>query len=137
MLPTKLRKAESPGPIDEDAHQVALFVWIGMNQGRIQDLRKVYAVPNGGHRSKAVAAKLKAQGVKAGALDLNLDVARRGYHGLRIELKRPANKLLGHRAGTLSEEQKERIADLTADGYLAVVCYGWEHARDTLVEYLS
>lgn len=125
------------GPSSEDAHQVALFLWAGMNEGLYPDLRKLYAVPNGGQRNKIVAAKLKAQGVRAGVPDIQLDVARHGFHGLRIELKRPANKTLGQRAGTLSEEQRDRIADLRADGFRAEVCYGWEAARDVLVEYLS
>lgn len=125
------------GPATEDAHQVALFEWAAMNEGRYPDLRKLYAIPNGGARNKIVAAKLKAQGVRAGVLDISLDVARHGFHGLRIELKRPANKVLGHRAGVLSSEQQARIEDLVADGYKVAVCHGWEHARDVLVEYLS
>ena len=130
-------RSEQFGPVDEDAHQVALFAWAGMNVGRLPDLRKLYAIPNGGARNRVVAAKLKAQGVRAGVLDISLDVARQGYHGLRIELKRPGNKLLKTRPGVLSIEQHARIADLTADGYLAKVCYGWEEARDVLQEYLS
>ena len=128
---------KSYGPASEDAHQVALFEWAAMNEKRYPDLRKLYAVPNGGQRNKIVAAKLKAQGVRAGVLDINLDVARRGFHGLRIELKRPANKALGQSAGRCSPEQSRRIDDLLGDGYKAVVCFGWEPARDVLVEYLS
>lgn len=116
---------------------MALFGWAAMSERRYPDLRKLYAVPNGGQRNPIVAAKLKAQGVRAGVLDISLDVARHGFHGLRIEMKRPANVALGHTAGRLSKEQEQRFSDLTQDGYRAVVCYGWEQARDVLVEYLS
>jgi hypothetical protein len=94
------------------------------------ELGMLYAVPNGGFRHKAVAGKMKAQGVRAGVLDFNLDVARGPYHGLRIELKRRVG-------GTVSTAQKHWIAWLRGQGYLAVVCRGWEEARDRLVAYLS
>lgn len=125
------------GPAAEDAHQVALFEWAAINEKRYPDLRKLYAIPNGGQRNKIVAAKLKAQGVRAGVLDISLDVARHGFHGLRIELKRPGNAALGQKPGRLSPEQNQRISDLVDDGYKVAVCFGWEAARDVLVEYLS
>lgn len=49
----------------------------------------LYAVPNGGRRDAVTGAKLKAEGVVPGVADLCLDVARKGWHGLRIELKTP------------------------------------------------
>lgn len=119
----------------EDAHQTALFTWAALNEKNYPDLRKLYAVPNGGHRNKAVAGKLKAQGVRAGVLDIGLDVARHGYHGLRIEMKRP--KTPTQTAGVLSDAQEKRIDDLRADGYFVIVCYTWEEASATLVDYLT
>ena len=119
----------------ESDHQMALFTWAHHASGKMPDLRKLYAVPNGGARSKGVAGRLKAEGVKAGRPDIGLDVARKGYHGLRIELKVPAQ---GEKAkGSTSKEQRACIADLTADGYLAVVSYGWDEARQVITEYLS
>lgn len=94
------------------------------------ELKWLYAIPNGGFRHKSVAGRMKAQGVVAGAPDFNLDVARGPYHGLRIELKRRVG-------GTVSPAQKHWIAWLTSQGYLAVVCKGWEEARERLVDYLS
>lgn len=69
----------------------------------------IFAIPNGGARHPAVAAKLKAEGVKPGVLDLLLPVARHGYHGLFIELKVADNKP--------SEAQLEWIRRLRAEGY--------------------
>ena len=54
--------------MSEHHEQCALFAWL-----RLQwpDLDRVsFAIPNGGHRHKAVAGKLKAEGVKAGVPDI-------------------------------------------------------------------
>lgn len=51
------------------------------------DYAYIFHVPNGGHRSRAAAGKLKAEGVKRGVLDY-LWLLRRGrYAGLAVELK--------------------------------------------------
>jgi hypothetical protein len=106
-------------------------VWV-VGEGLLAypELEWFYPVPNGGWRSWKVANALQRQGVKPGVWDYNLDVARQGYHGLRIELKRQAG-------GGLSAEQKRWGEGLSMNGYLAVVCRGWEAARDRLVDYLS
>lgn len=82
-------------PADEDsehAAQVAIFAWAAANTDRLPELALLYAIPNGGARHRAVAAKLKAEGVKAGVPDISLDVARGVYHGFRGELKHGKNK---------------------------------------------
>lgn len=94
------------------------------------ELEWLCAIPNGGWRNKTVAAKLKRQGVKPGVYDFRLAVARGGYHGLDMELKRRAG-------GTLSQHQKRWGEGLTMNGYLAAVCHGWQEARDRLVDYLE
>ena len=80
--------------------------------------RRAYAIPNGGQRHIAVAAKLKAEGVRKGVLDVCLPVAAGGAHGLYIEFKAGRN--------TLTPEQAEEAAALVRDGYAVAVC------RDTL-----
>lgn len=92
-------------------------------------LRMLYAVPNGGDRNKAVAGKMKAEGVKSGVPDYCLPVARGGFHGLYIELK----SLTGY----ASAEQKNWIEALRTEGYRAEVCRGWEQAWAVLREYLG
>ena len=87
-------------------------------------------VPNGEKRSKRVAAGLKHSGVKKGYPDLMMDIALNGYHGLRIELKTKAG-------GVVSPEQKERLKMLNSEGYLAVVCKGFDEAIKTITDYMS
>lgn len=69
------------------------------------------------------------QGVKAGVPDLHLPVARGGYHGLYIELKVGSNKP--------TQLQKKWLSNLNEQGYLAVVCYGWQQAAEQLINYLE
>ena len=89
----------------------------------------MFAIPNGGQRNIIVATRLKAEGVKSGVPDIFLPVARGGAHGLFIELKTEKGKP--------SVNQREWVGDLGLNGYAAVFCYGWEHAKDTILEYLK
>lgn len=116
--------------IDNEAGaQEALFSWIGYQLGRYPELKLAYHIPNGGKRDARTAANLKRQGVKAGVPDIHLPVARGGYHGLYIELKVGKNKQ--------TEKQKEWQRELAKQGYLSVVCYGWQEAAEQLVNYLE
>jgi hypothetical protein len=92
-------------------------------------LGRLYAIPNGGHRSKATAAKLKAEGVKAGVSDLFLSVARGGFHGLYVEMKA--------QGGRTSEEQRKWIDESRSEGYRAEVCVGADAAWQVICEYLG
>lgn len=75
------------------------------------------------------AKRFKAEGVRAGVPDLFLPVARGGYHGLFIEMKRPDHK------NKPSKAQNEWQQFLTKQGYLSVVCYGYEEAIQTIQRY--
>ena len=87
-------------------------------------------VANGGKRSKRVGAALKHNGVKRGYPDLVIDIARGGFHGLRIEIKKPDD-------GTVSPHQVERLQMLTDEGYRAVVTEGYQETMDEILNYLS
>ena len=113
----------------ESEEQVALFQWAEAMSGKYPCLRLMYHVPNGGHRSAAVAGKLKAEGVKAGVPDICLPSARGGYHGLYIELKAGKNKA--------TKEQEEWLSALSEEGYKAVVCRGWVRASEEIKKYLE
>ena len=124
------RKRRNPhARTSEHVEQVTLMRWAALHERKWPELRLLHAVPNGGARHKAVAAAMKAEGVKPGVPDLDLPVARGGWHGLRIELKA--------KGGKVSPHQAQWIADLSAEGYCVAVCVGWEAARDVLMEYLG
>ena len=94
------------------------------------ELELMYHVPNGGYRNKAEAERFRSQVVKPGVPDIVLPVARGGYHGLYIELKRTVG-------GRVSEEQREWLGKLNAQGYYTAVCRGWEEAKDAIEGYLQ
>lgn len=126
----------------ESGHQVTLFKWAWMAKATIPELAWLHSVPNGGLRNKAVAAQMVAEGARAGVPDIFLDVPRGGYHGLRIELKVPEVKAIPgvaarKRPGKTSAEQDDWLAHYLANGYAAHVCHGWEHAMNTILEYLK
>ena len=52
----------------------------------------IFAIPNGGKRNAKEAYFMKRTGVKAGVPDLCVPVAKKGYHGLYIEMKYGKNK---------------------------------------------
>lgn len=114
----------------EHVEQALLFKWAAFSLGKYPELDLMFAIPNGGYRHYRTAADLKAEGVKSGVPDIMLPVARGGYHGLFVEMKRATG-------GRISETQLECIAALNKNGYLAVVCKGFEQARDTILEYLK
>lgn len=114
----------------EWGEQAALFLWAQTVAKTNPELKWLFAIPNGGMRDKITAGRLKATGTKAGIPDLFLAIRRGPYSGLWIELK----KIKG---GKTSPEQDIWIDHLKSQGYGAIVCYGWESARDTILEYLK
>ena len=69
----------------EHIEQVKLFNWAKEKERLHLHLSLLFAIPNGGHRHKAVGAKLKSGGVKAGVPDCFLAVPKNGKHGLFLE----------------------------------------------------
>lgn len=114
----------------EAQEQSTLFEWIAVEQMRHKELALLFHIPNGGARSARTGAMLKRQGVKAGVPDLFLPVARHGWHGLFIEMKR---KKQWH----TSPEQKWWQERLAAAGYMVVVCWGADEALKVLLEYVE
>ncbi len=123
MTPEQLAASGS-----ESAHQKALFAWVAA-QTRHPLLKLCFAIPNGGHRNKVTAARLKAEGVRAGIPDIFLPVPRHYYHGFFIEMKVGKNKE--------STAQLMWCGRLAALGYQYKTCYGWEDARDALIDYME
>ena len=86
-----------------------------------QHHHNLFAVPNGGYRTPATAAKIKAEGALPGVSDLILLVARGGYHGLLIEMK--------------TDKGRQRLIE--ADGYKYVVARSIEEFIKVVNDYLN
>lgn len=122
-------KKHPPHVPTEHTEQKHLLKWAALNAGAHPELALLFAIPNGGARSKACAGKLKAEGVKSGVPDLCLPVARGGYFGLWLEMKRT-------QGGKLSPEQKQWHRDLQIQGYHVATAKGFDEAQHSLATYL-
>ena len=114
----------------EHTEQVLFVQWTLRMQKHVPELGLMFAIPNGGKRSKFAAARLKLEGVKSGVPDLMLPVARQNCHGLFIEMKRIKD-------GSLSKNQKDFIAELRAQGYKVEVAEGFEKAKQIIIDYFK
>ncbi len=115
----------------ESVEQICLFRWAAYMQGKYPELNLMYHIPNGGSRNKLEAANLKRQGVKAGVPDICLPVARGLYHGLYIEMKNTSGK------NKATAKQKDWIDELKKQGYMAIVCFGWQEASEVIEKYMK
>jgi len=98
--------------------------------GRYPGLALMYAIPNGGGRTKAEAGMLKAEGVLKGVPDLFLPAQIGSYGGLFIEMKRT-------QGGQISNAQKDMICKLKAQGYAVAVCHGADEAIEAIKNYYA
>jgi hypothetical protein len=114
----------------EQAEQIALFHWATLWEKQIPELKWLHHVPNGGKRTKIEAVILKQMGVKSGVPDVFLDVARGGYHGLRLELKATAKD-------KASDNQNTWLEGYATRGYAVAVVVGWVQAKQFICDYLD
>lgn len=122
----------------ESGHQKSLFAWAAIEAKTDPRLSLMFAIPNGGKRDAGTAARMKAEGVRAGVPDIFLPapVVRINHgdnsalwHGLFIEMK------VGK--GKLSDEQKEWMFAFDQQGYKCETCYSWLEAREAINNYLG
>ena len=119
------KQAELP----EHDEQAEVIRWAEAHKIRAPELGRIFAIPNGGKRSKTTAAMLKAEGVKKGVLDLFLPVVRGAEAGLFVEMK--------SMIGRPSKEQLDWIEYLGGAGYRAVCCRGAARAVLEICDYLG
>ena len=111
--------------MSEHDEQVALITWFRYQHPKLV----IFAIPNGGLRNKAVAVKLRKEGVLRGVPDLFLMLPKNGRHGLFIEMK--------SKDGVLTDAQADFIEVARETGYQAEVCYGFDQAKHVIEEYLN
>lgn len=123
-------KNEEKMQLSEDQEQELVIQWRDIMANQYPELRRLFHIANGGSRHPAEAQKLRLMGVVPGVSDLFLPVARHGYHGLWIEMKR-------QQGGRLSPKQKDWLEGMREEGYKAVRADGAEEAIAILEEYLG
>lgn len=107
--------------VSEHMEQVQLVSWFRKTYEGVL----IFAIPNGGQRNAVTASFLKAEGVVAGIPDLFVP-----QYNLWIEMKKAEG-------GRLSAIQKERIAYLKSIGHKAIVGFGFEDAKDKIINILG
>lgn len=122
----------------EHDEQVALFNFLSTKETQYPELKWIHSIPNGGHRHISVARKMKAEGAKAGVLDVFVPIPKVGLahkfdftniHGLYIEMKYGKN--------TMTDSQHKFADFVTEQGYLVKVCYTWIEAAKEIFDYLG
>ena len=130
----------------ESAHQKAVFAWAALNLDKYPMLAFMHAIPNGGKRDAMTAARMKAEGVRAGVPDIflpwpvyddtwfNIDekgnvTGGKWSHGLYIEMKT--------KGGKISDNQKIFIDYLNNNNYEVVICYDYKSAITEIESYLN
>ena len=122
----------------EHAHQRAFFAWLAWTKrlGNFPRADRCFAIPNGGKRDPITAARLKAEGVKAGVPDtfypvpsLYANAADCEFmrHGLFMEFKKDK--------GREQANQTDWIAEAIADNYAACTVYSWRAAASAFTCY--
>ena len=104
----------------EHVEQREFVSWVRKNYPKI----KIFAIPNGGLRAPATAARLKSEGVSAGVPDLFIPALK-----MFIEMK-----ITG---GKVSDSQNLWLDYLAGIGYTCCVCYSKEEAVYVFLNIMS
>ncbi|HHT9145516.1 MAG TPA: hypothetical protein ACFYD4_07540 [Candidatus Wunengus sp. YC61] len=120
--------------MSEHNEQACLISWFRLKYPQY----RLIAIPNGqwiagtGGRKYALINKYKNEGLTPGVSDLLLCVARKGYHGLWLEMKDK-----GKTVSSLSDEQLHWAHDMQLAGYLAKWSAGFDQAKEIIEGYLE
>ncbi len=136
LLPVRAARTYDPSAGSEHKEQVKVIAaWDGTrNRAGLAfkyglPIYALYAVPNAARRGPQLGAWMKAEGLRAGIPDLQLDVARDGFHGLRIEMKFGRNQE--------SEAQTEVLDHLRRQGFKTYTFWTADVAIDAIQDYLD
>lgn len=118
-----------PRKNEESKLQQSFIKWFSYKYPQYDKL--LFAIPNGGKRSKITASILKSEGVKSGVADLFLSIPRRNLDsrfGLYIETKTEH--------GEQSPEQKKFQKAVESQGYEYTICRSLDEFIKKINEYL-
>ena len=108
--------------------QVSCVNWFRYKYPQYSKL--LFAIPNGGYRTKSTAKYMRAEGQLAGLPDLFLAIGKHGRHGLWIEMK-------NGKAGRVSDKQTEMMEILWGQGYDCRIARSKEDFESIMTEYLG
>jgi hypothetical protein len=121
-------KKATPEPSEHQIQCSVIDWWSRWARTKGFDVRLLAAMPNagaGGQRGQA--GKMKAEGQRPGYPDLLLDLPAPGFHGLRIEVKKPS--------GRVAQHQAEYHELLRRQDYCVLTCYGFQETTRAIMFY--
>lgn len=124
MIPVKIRKKQKH---PESDLQQACVRWYRYQFSKYS--RLLFAIPNGGRRSKAEASILIGEGVISGVADLFLSKSNKEFHGLYIEMKIPGKYQ--------TKDQVDFELLVISEGYKYILCKSIEQFISEVTKYLS
>jgi hypothetical protein len=71
-----------------------------------------------------------------GASDLFVFYPTESFHGLFLEVKRNKEYSASERNTKTWLGQQRFLDNVRAAGYAGIVCYGWEHGKEIIDDYL-
>jgi len=114
--------------ITETEIQKQCISWFSTQYRKIWEQGLLIHIANERHCSIRRGRELKEMGVRKGIPDLQLFVAKKGYHGLLIEMKQPGRYP--------RPEQRDLMDHLSGEGYLCAVCKSLDEFRTIINNYL-
>jgi len=121
-----VEKVRKPPTQREHNLQTACVQWARLQFPKLT----IFAIPNGAWCGYKQGRKLVAEGMLKGVPDIFVALARKGYHGLFIEMK-------AGKKGVVREEQSEMLIKLQSEGYQCAVCRSFEQFQTILINYIS
>mgnify|MGYP003402343736 CR=1 FL=1 len=123
----KIKKVSNKLAVSEHQIQSVCIQWARLMAKSNDKFKMIYAVPNGGKRSRSSGAKFRREGLTKGVFDVMVDVPMRGFHGMRLEFKTEKGKL--------SEEQKNMQALYLKFGYVTSIIRNFNQFRSVIEAY--
>ncbi len=111
----------------ESRLQIACVKWFRLQYPKVANL--LNSVPNGGARNVVTGAIIKAEGAVRGVADLELNIARGGWFGLKIEMKTEK--------GRQSQYQRQWQQEIERQGYMYIVARSFDEFRECVGWYMA
>ncbi len=124
-----LTREKKPRVHHEDDAQIALIRQFSLEFPDLAE--RLIHIPNGGKRTRFERYLFIKLGVKKGVPDLFLPVPRGQFSGLFVEMKAPPPH-----SSAVTNDQKDWLAFLSANGFYATACRGTAPALDIIRCYL-
>lgn len=122
---TPTQKAKKANP----EHFIQVRIFYLLERDYPFEYQFIKAVPNGGLRLDSVGFEMLAEGQKKGSPDIDIDLPKGCYHGMKLEVKA--------KNGVLSLMQKEKLELLSSIGYHATFKKGFDNCWIAIMNYFA